>query len=191
MQPLRYAINLTLDGRAGHESGAPPDAFTHRHAAESLSQNDSMLLGRTTYELMEFWRDPPAGLPEWTRPFANVIGPMKKYVVSSTLEKVDWRGAELVRGELGAFVRALKQQPGRGIATGGLRLPLALAELGLIDEYEFTVHPRISGSGPTLFSGLSKFVDLKLVKLLALPSGFVVLTYVPRETSAADASPAH
>ena len=178
MQPLRYAINLTLDGCVDHRAGIVDEA-THRLAAETLAKNDSMLLSRTTYELMEFWRNPPADMPEWTKPFAGVIGPIKKFVVSSMLQKPDWN-TELVRGDVAAFVRALKQQDGRGIALGGVTLPLALAELGLIDEYEFTMHPRIAGHGPTLFAGLSKLVDLKLVNHLVLPSGHVVLKYVPR-----------
>ena len=63
---------------------------------------------------------------------------------------------------------------------GGVTLPLALAELGLIDEYEFVVHPRIAGHGPTLLSGLSKHVDLKLVGRVELASGAVVLRYEPK-----------
>jgi dihydrofolate reductase len=179
MQPLRYSINLMLDGCADHRAGMP-DEFTHRHATQTLAKSDSILLGRTTYELMEFWRAPPPGLPEWMMPFAHVINAMKKFVVSNTLKSVDWHGAEIVRGDLAAFVRALKQEPGRGIALGGLTLPLALAEFGLIDEYEFVMHPRIVGHGPTLFAGLHKAIDLKLVNHVALPSGAVVLNYRPR-----------
>jgi len=85
-----------------------------------------------------------------------------------------------VRGDLGAAVQRLKRQPGTGIYTGGLTLPLALAERGLIDEYEFIVHPRIAGHGPTLFAGLSKIVDLKLVGRQEFDSGAVALQYVPR-----------
>jgi dihydrofolate reductase len=87
----------------------------------------------------------------------------KKYVVSSTLDRVDWN-AELVPGDdLGTAVQQLKQESGKGLLVGGVQLPLALAELGLIDEYEFVVQPRLAGHGPTLFAGLSKYVDLKLV----------------------------
>jgi dihydrofolate reductase len=100
--------------------------------------------------------------------------------VSSTLEAVDWN-AELVRPEdLEATVRQLKQQPGKGLYVGGVTLPLALAELGLIDAYEFIVHPRIAGHGPTLFAGLSKRVDLKLVSRLEFGSGAVAMRYEPR-----------
>ena len=112
-------------------------------------------------------------------PFARTIDAAKKYVVSSTLERVDWN-SELVRGDLGQAVRQLKQESVRGLFTGGLRLPLALAELGLIDEYELIVHPRIVGRGPTLFAGLSKYVDLKLVNRQEFGSGAVAMQYEPR-----------
>jgi dihydrofolate reductase len=112
-------------------------------------------------------------------PFARTIHAAKKYVVSSTLERVDWN-AELVRGDLGAAVQELKRESGKGLFTGGVTLPLALAELGLIDEYEFVVHPRLAGHGPTLFAGLSKPIDLKLVGRLELGSGAVAMRYEPR-----------
>ena len=111
-------------------------------------------------------------------PFARTIDAAKKYVVSSTLDRVDWN-AELIRGDLGQAVQQLKQQPGRGLFVGGVTLPLALAELGLIDEYEFVVHPRLAGHGPTLFAGLSKYVDLNLVDHRPLGSGAVVMRYEP------------
>ena len=112
-------------------------------------------------------------------PFARTIDAAKKYVVSSTLGRVDWN-AELVRGDLGEAVARLKREPGRGLFVGGVTLPMALAELGLIDEYELVVHPRLVGHGPTLFAGLSKPVDLKLVSRLELGSGVVAMRYEPR-----------
>ncbi len=112
-------------------------------------------------------------------PFARTINSAKKYVVSSTLERVDWN-AELVRGDLGQAVEQLKREPGKGLFVGGVTLPQALAELGLIDEYEFVVHPRLAGHGPTLFAGLSKYIDLKLVSRREFGSGAVALRYEPR-----------
>jgi dihydrofolate reductase len=112
-------------------------------------------------------------------PFARTIDAAKKYVVSSTLERVDWN-AELVRGDLGTAVEQLKRGPGKGLFVGGVKLPLALVELGLIDEYEFVVHPRIAGHGPTLFAGLSKYVDLKLVSSREFSSGAVAMRYEPK-----------
>ena len=137
MRPLRYSINITLDGCCDHRVGIA-DEELHRHAAELLDQADALLFGRVIYQMMEeAWRGPaPAGArPEWMEPFARTIDAAKKYVVSSTLERVDWN-AELVRGDLGKAVRQLKSEPGKGVLTAGVTLPLALAELGLIDEYE-------------------------------------------------------
>jgi dihydrofolate reductase len=149
---------------------------------ENLNRADALLFGRVTYEMMEAaWRGPvPAdSMPEWMKPFARTIDAAKKYVVSSTLDRVDWN-AELVRGDLGKAVRQLKSQPGKGLLVGGVTLPLALAELGLIDEYEFVVHPRVAGHGPTLFAGLSKLLDLKLVSRLEFGSGAMAMRYEPR-----------
>jgi dihydrofolate reductase len=112
-------------------------------------------------------------------PFARTINAAKKYVVSSTLKQVDWN-AELVRGDLAKAVQQLKEEPGERVFVGGLKLPLALAELGLIDEYEFVVLPRLAGHGPTLFAGLTKYVDLKLVSRKEFGSGAVALRYGSR-----------
>ena len=112
-------------------------------------------------------------------PFARTIDAAKKYVVSSTLHQVDWN-AELLRGELGTAVQQLKRESGKGLLLGGVKLPLALAEMGLIDEYEFVVHPRLVGHGPTLFAGLSERIDLRLVRRLEFSSGAVALRYEPR-----------
>lgn len=181
MRPLRYSINVTLDGCCDHRAMIP-DAELHRHTAEILAKADALLFGRVTYELMEAgWRKlaPAGAMPDWTEPFARTINAAKKYVVSSTLKSVDWN-AELVRGDLQTAVEQLKREPGNGLYVGGVTLPRALAELGLIDEYEFIVHPRLAGHGPTLFAGLSQLVDLTLVSRLEFCSGAVAMRYVPR-----------
>ena len=183
MRPLHYSINVTLDGCVDHRAGST-DEELHRYWAEKLAEADALLFGRVTYEMMEAaWRWPGGARPDWVtdwmEPFARTIDAAKKYVVSNTLERVDWN-AELLRGDLGKAVEQLKQQPGKGIFLGGVKLPLALAELGLIDEYEFVVQPRLAGHGPTLFAGLSKYVDLKLVSRLEFASGAVAMQYEPR-----------
>lgn len=180
MRPLRYSINITLDGCCDHRAGIA-DEELHRYSAEILSRADALIFGRVTYEMMESaWRSPQAaGMPDWTKSFAQTIDAAKKYVVSSTLDRVDWN-AEFLRGDLGKAVQQLKQEPGKGLYVGGVTLPLALAELGLIDEYEFVVHPRIAGHGPTLFAGLSKYVDLTLVNRMELSSGAVAMRYEPK-----------
>jgi dihydrofolate reductase len=184
MRLLRYSINVTLDGCCDHRA-IVPDEEMHRHHAGNLAQADALLLGRVTYEMMEAaWRPVAAGarpdwMEPWVEPFARTIDAAKKYVVSSTLHRVDWN-AELLRGNLGEAVQQLKREPGKGLSVGGVKLPLALAELGLIDEYEFVVQPRLAGHGPALFAGLSKHVDLKLVGRLEFGSGAVALRYEPK-----------
>lgn len=189
MRPLLYSINVTLDGCV-HHNAIPTDPAlmdeqlraTHRHATESLGRCDALLFGRVTYGMMEgAWRldTRTSTPPDWTEPFARTIDAMKKYVVSSTLDHVEWN-SELIRGNLDEAVEKLKQQPGGPILTGGVQLPLALAELGLIDEYEFVMQPRIAGHGPTLLAGLSSYVELKLIARKELSSGAVALRYEPR-----------
>lgn len=181
MRPLRYSINVTLDGCCDHRAMAA-DAELHRHAVENLQQADALLFGRTTYQMMEEAFRPRAeadSRADWMEPFARTIDAARKYVVSSTLDRADWN-AELLRGNLAEAVRELKRQPGKGLFVGGLKLPMALAELGLIDEYEFVVHPRIAGHGPKLFDGLSRSIDLKLVGRLEFGSGAVAERYEPR-----------
>ncbi len=155
----------------------------HRHAVENFDQADALLFGRVTYEMMEAAFRPPAGTvarPDGTEPFARTIDAAKKYVVSSTLDRVDWN-AELVRGDLGTAVQQLKRKPGKGLFVAGVKLPLALAELGLIDEYELVVHPSLAGHGPTLLAGLSKRTDLRLVSRLEFGSGAVAMRYEPKQ----------
>ena len=184
MRPLRHSINVTLDGCCDHRAGST-DEELHRYWAEKLAQADALLFGRVTYEMMEAaWRPAATGarpdwMADWMEPFARTIDEAKKYVVSSTLDRVDWN-AELVRGDLGEAVQQLKRESGKGLFVGGVKLPLALAELGLIDEYEFVVHPRLAGHGPTLFAGLSKYVDLRLVSRLEFGSGAVAMRYEPK-----------
>jgi len=189
VRPLLYSINVTLDGCCDPSAIPADEALQqttlraiHRHATESIGRADALLFGRVTYQMMEeAWRVATRTItpPDWTEPFARTIDAMKKYVVSSTLSRVDWN-AELLSGNLGEAVQKLKQQPGKALFTGGVKLPMALAELGLIDEYEFVVQPRLAGHGPTLFAGLSKYVELKLVDRRELSSGAVVLRYEPR-----------
>jgi dihydrofolate reductase len=181
MRPLRYSINVTLDGCCDHRAIHPDEAL-HRHATRNLARADALLFGRITYEMMEAAFRPSAttaARPEWMEPFARTIDAAKKYVVSRTLERVGWN-ADLIRGDLATAVQQLKQESGNGLLVGGVTLPLALAELGLIDEYEFLVQPRLVGHGPALFAGLSKIVDLRLVSRSEFGSGVVALTYEPQ-----------
>ncbi|MFD0556921.1 dihydrofolate reductase [Stackebrandtia endophytica] len=184
MGTLRYSINVTVDGCCHHEA-LSANADMHRHAAENFDQADALLFGRVIYQMMEeAWRlptsgEPPEWMEPWMVPFARTIDAKKKYVVSNTLTDVDWN-SELVRGDLATEVRRLKRESERGLLTGGVTLPLALAELDLIDEYEFVVHPRIVGHGPTPFGGLSQYIDLEPVGREEFASGAVALRFRPR-----------
>jgi dihydrofolate reductase len=134
------------------------------------------------------WRKPATGtwpdrMDESQVAFAEAIDRAKKYVVSSTLTGVDWN-AELVQGDLGQAVQRLKQEPGEGILMGGVTLPLALADLGLIDEYIFVVLPVLAGHGPTLLAGLRERIQLELVDRHELRSGAAALRYRPTRISA-------
>ena len=183
MRPLRYSINVTLDGCVDHTAGIP-DQELHRHHAANLARADALLFGRVTYQMMEeAWRRSPDGswpdwMAGWMVPFAETIDAARKHVVSSTLPDVDWN-ASLVRGDLREAVESLKGEPGDGLATGGVTLPLALADLGLIDEYEFVVLPVVVGRGPSLLAGLRDRLELQLVERNELGSGAVVLRYRP------------
>lgn len=186
MRPLRYSINITVDGCCDHEAVNPTEEL-HHFAAEGIARADALLFGRVVYQMMEeAWRPvaetglKPDWMADWMVPFARTIHTAKKYVVSDTLERVDWN-AELVRGgELLDTVKRLKAQPGAGIALGGVKLPLTLAAAGLIDEYEFIVHSRIAGHGPILFAGLPQPLDLVLVGQQAVGSDAVAMRYEPK-----------
>ena len=189
MRPLRYSINVTLDGCCHHEAGLPPDEESMRYWTAEMERADALLYGRVTYEMMESaWRKPATGawpdwMGEWEIPFAEAIDRAKKYVVSSTLSSVDWN-AELVRGDLGQAVQQLKQESGEGLSVGGVTLPRALADLGLIDDYVFVVQPVLAGHGPTLLAGLLERVQLEPVDRHDFESGVVAMRYRPSRVAA-------
>lgn len=187
MRPVRYAINVTLDGCCHHEAGLAPDAESMRFWTAELQRADALLFGRVTYQMMEAaWRRPASGTwPDWMRewevPFAETMDRARKYVVSNTLDSVDWN-AEPVRGDLDHIaetVRRLRQEPGNGLFVGGVTLPLALADLGLIDEYVFIVQPVLAGHGPTLLAGLRERTELELIDRREFRSGAVAVRYRP------------
>jgi dihydrofolate reductase len=189
MRPVRYSINVTLDGCCHHEAGLPPDEESMRFWTAEMERADALLFGRVTYEMMESaWRKPSTGrwpdwMDEWQIPFAETIDRAKKYVVSSTLATVGWN-AELVHGDVGLEVQRLKQEPGEGLWVGGVTLPTALADLGLIDEFAFVVQPVLAGHGPTLLAGLRDRIQLELVDRTDFKSGAVAQRYLPTRVAA-------
>ncbi len=163
-----------------------------RYWTAEMERADAVLFGRVTYEMMESaWRRPATGgwpdwIDEWEVPFATAIDRVKKYVVSSSLSEVDWN-AELLRGDVGQAVQRLKQEPGGDLFVGGVTLPLALADLGLIDEYVFLVQPVLAGHGPTLLAGLRERIQLEHVDRHEFRSGAAALRFRP--TQAASGQP--
>lgn len=192
-QPLRYAINVTLDGCCSHEEGLPPDDESMAFWTDELRRSDTLLYGRVTYELMQSaWRRPESGeWPDWMDAsevaFAEVMDPMRKVVASTSLDAVDWN-AERIEGDVVEAVARLKEQPGRGISLGGVTLPVSLARQGLIDEYTFVVHPVIAGRGPRLLDGVD--LRLELVERREFRSGAVVQRYRSTLTKARSSSAA-
>ena len=184
MRTLRYSINVTLDGCCHHEAGIAPDEESMRFWTAEMERADALIFGRVTYQMMESaWRRPRTGtwperMARWERSFAESIDGARKYVVSRTLDAVDWN-AELLREDPTEAVLRLKQEPGEALWVGGVSLPLALAERGLIDEYRFLVQPVLAGHGPRLLDGLRERIRLELVDRQELRSGAVALQYRP------------
>ena len=159
-----------------------------RYWTGQLERADALLFGRVTYEMMaSAWQKPATGtwpdwMDEWQIPFAETIDRAKKYVVSSTLSGAGWN-AELVQGDLTQAVQQLKQESGEGLWVGGVTLPLALANLRLIDEYEFLVQPVLAGHGPTLLAGLRERIQLEFLDRHEFRSGAVAVRYRPKRVS--------
>lgn len=183
MGRLGYSINITLDGNANHEEGVP-DSETHRYATETIARADALVFGRITYGLMEGgWRAPaetgvqPDWMEDWMMSFATTIHAARKYVVTDSMPSADWNNTEIIRNkDLIATVERLKREHDY-VLTGGVAVPLALAKHGLIDEFEFVIHPRISGKGPTLLAGLAERIDLRLIGKHQFQSGCFALKY--------------
>lgn len=200
MRPLRYSINVSLDGCVDHAAAAfVPGPEVHQHAADWMARADVALFGRVTYQLMEAWRPDEHGelgdwVEPWMEPFAHTIGAIPKVVVSSRLldelvsddrgsDDLGWNTEVADGSDLESRVRDLRSGSGAGIALGGVTLPLALARLGLIDEYQLVVHPRVAGHGPRLLDGLDAPLDLRLVDRTELAGGVVAVVYEPVRTA--------
>ena len=178
MRPLRFSINVTLDGCIDHRVGIP-DEDLHRNAAALFERADAVIFGRVTYQMMEeAWRLPiKDARPAWMMDFAKKIDAAKKYVVSTTLKNVDWKNTELKHEVVKEEVLELKQQTGKDIFVGSPSLIVTLGQLGLIDEYQLGVQPTVIGSGLTLFKNVMHRIDLKLLRTKTFTCGAIVLYY--------------
>lgn len=171
---------MTLDGYCDH-TAIEPDAALHQHYADLLLTGDTILYGRITYQLMEYWRtvvENPTGIKS-TDEFAVVMDSIQKIVFSHTLKNLTWESAKLASRTLKEEVLALKQQQGKDILVGSRSLIISLLKLGLIDEFQLCVHPVIAGSGLPLFEDMPDRKTFNLVKTKIFKSGAITLYYEP------------
>ncbi len=182
MRRVILSINVTLDGCCDHTEVIADDEL-HRYATDLLDDSDGVLFGRVTYELFESYWPSVASSASGTKAevdFARKLNYKRKYVVSRTLDKIQWKNSFLIKGDLAHEVSKLKQEDGNDIVVlGSPGLASALARLGLIDEYQLLVQPILAGRGPTLFQGISERLNLKLVETRSFSSGVVMLRYAP------------
>ena len=180
MAKLIAAINMTLDGFCDH-TAMIADEEIHQHYNELLGNADTIIFGRITYQLMEYWKSVVEN-PTGNKPmdeFAVTIDNISKIVFSRTLENVDWKNTKLKREVIKEEILELKQQAGKNILAGSPSLIVALTQLGLIDEYQLGVQPTVLGSGLPLFKNIKDRIDLKLLKTKTFGCGAVTLYYEP------------
>ena len=181
MRKLIAAINMTLDGFCDH-TAIVPDEEIHQHYADLLSTGDTVLYGRITYQLMEYWQTVVKN-PTGNKPmdeFAVIMDNIPKIVFSNTLKNVEWESAKLANRALEEEVLALKQQSGKDILVGSRSLIMQLMKLNLIDEFQLCVHPVIAGNGLPLFENINNRTILKLSKTKSFSGGAVILYYEPK-----------
>src|SRR5690554_1168847 len=181
MRKIIAAINMTLDGICDHTVGLP-DEEIHQHYTGLLGQGDAILYGRTTYQLMEFWRtllENPSD-EKSMNDFAKAIDNIPKIVFSRTLENVEWKSATIADRDLNETVLELKQQPGKDILVGSRSLIIQLLNSKLIDEFQICIYPLLEGKGLPLFDQINDKIVFKLVKTKTFSGGAIILYYEPR-----------
>lgn len=182
MRKLIAAINMTLDGFCDHTAGVP-DEEIHQHYTELLGQGDAILYGRTTYQLMEFWRSLLENPSEEKsmNDFAKAIDQIPKIVFSRTIKNVEWKSATIAKRDLKDEVLELKKQSGKDIFVGSRSLIIQLIKLKLIDEFQLCIHPMVEGKGLPLFESINDRIIFKLVKNKTFKNGAIILYYQPKE----------
>lgn len=179
MRKVIFAINVTVDGYADHTSGIVDDEL-HGYFTRLLLNTDIEIFGRNTYNLMyPYWHDVAMNQSETEviNEFARTFDSIPKIVFSTTLKSVEWNNTKLLRSNLQEEIVKLKQQPGKSISIGSISIASQLTQLGLIDEYNFVVHPIVAGKGKRLFERLENSSQLELIETQKLSSGVVALHY--------------
>ena len=184
MRKLIAAINMTLDGFCDH-TAMIADEEIHQHYNDLLSNADTLIYGRITYQLMESYWPSVVKNPTGNKPmdeFAVLIDNISKIVFSRTLKNVDWKNTKLKNEIIKEEILELKQSGNDGskdILAGSPSLIVALGQLDLIDEYQLCVHPVVAGSGLPLFENINDRTILKLIKTKTFSVGAVTLYYEP------------
>ena len=180
MRNIIAALNMTVDGICDHTAGIP-DEEIHQHYTELLGQGDAILYGRTTYELMEFWRTILENPSEEKsmNDFAIAIDRIPKIIFSHTLKNVDWKSATIAKRDLKDEILELKKQSGKDIFIGSRSLIIQLLKLNLIDEFQLCIHPMVEGNGLPLFEDINDRIIFKLVKNKTFKNGAIILYYQP------------
>ena len=181
MRKVIAALNMTVDGICDHTAGIP-DEEIHQHYTELLGQGDAILYGRTTYQLMEFWRtflENPSE-EKSINDFAIAIDKIPKIVFSHTLKNVDWESSTIAKRDLKDEVSELKQQSGKNIFVGSRSLIIQLMKLNMIDEFQLCIHPMVEGNGLPLFEDINDRIIFKLVKTKTFRGGAIILYYQPK-----------
>lgn len=180
MRKVIASINMTLDGFCDHTSGIADDEI-HQHYNELLKNADTIIFGRITYQLMEYWptvvKNPTGNKP--TDEFAVTIDNISKIVFSRTLKNVEWKNTRIARQGIKEEVSALRSQPGKDILIGSPSLIIDAINLNLVDEFQLCVHPVIEGKGLSLFKNIENRVNLKLLKTKTFGCGAITLYYEP------------
>jgi len=180
MRKVIAAINMTLDGFCDH-TATIADGEIHQHYDELLKSADTIIWGRVTYQLMEYWptviKNPTGNKP--IDEFAVTVDKIAKIVFSRTLKNVEWRNTRITKGDIKEEVLALRQQSGKDILVGSPSLILASLNLNLIDEFQLCIHPVIAGNGLQLFKNITDRIDLKLVRTKTFGCGAITLYYEP------------
>lgn len=187
MSKLIAAINMTLDGFCDHTS-MDADEQIHQHFGDLLDSAETVIYGRITYQLMEFWRtlvENPSGIKDMDE-FAEIMDRTPKVVFSRTMKNdeqtgIGWASARLAKKDFKEEISDLKQQAGKDIFIGSPSLIVAAANLGLIDEFQICIHPVIAGTGLPLFKNISEKIQLTLIKTKSFDGGAVLCYYKPAE----------
>lgn len=177
---------MTIDGVFDHTAGLPDEAI-HQHYTNLLDSADTILYGRITYEIMQYWQplvNNPSG-KQTSDDFAVAIDNIQKIVFSHSLINTGWHSAALATKPLATLVKELKEQPGKDILVGSRSVIMQLMHLQLIDEFQLCIYPVIAGKGSQLFEPINDRTIFKLTKTKTFTSGAIILYYEPTKASSA------